>query len=140
MARYRGPRRKVCRRLGTVLPGISSVPVLKRPYPPGQHGASRKGKPSDFKIRLIGDYSDIDEACCVVSTLVAGPTAPAVFAVGGALNTDFFSYDIFLNKVPENKVKNYGGSANIEWSTGPLTVTSISAYRELKNFFRSDID
>ena len=98
-------------------------------------------EPSDsFKIRLIGDYSDIDEACCVVSTLVAGPTAPAVFAVGGALSTDFFSYDIFLNKVPENKVKNYGGSANIEWSTGPLTVTSITAYRELKNFVDQDVD
>lgn len=94
----------------------------------------------DFKIRLIGDYSDIDEACCVVSTLVAGPTAPAVFAVGGALSTDFFSYDIFLNKVPENKVKNYGGSANVEWSTGPFTVTSITAYRELKNFVDQDVD
>jgi small subunit ribosomal protein S4 len=53
MARFRGPRRKVCRQLGTVLPGITNVAVLKRPYPPGQHGANRRNKPSDFKIRLM---------------------------------------------------------------------------------------
>ncbi|MCL4672516.1 MAG: TonB-dependent receptor [Sphingomonadaceae bacterium] len=98
-------------------------------------------EPSDsLSIRLIGDYSNIDEACCVVSTLVAGATAPAVFAVGGALSTDFFSYDIFLNKVPENRVKNYGGSAQVNWEAGPLTVTSITAYRELKNFVDQDVD
>ncbi len=95
---------------------------------------------SDFKIRAMADYSNIDEACCVVSTLVAGPTAPAVFAVGGALNTDFFSYDIYLNKVPVNKVKNYGGSVQADWSTDALTVTSITAYRKLKNFVDQDVD
>lgn len=53
MARYRGPRLKVCRTLGTVLPGLTSVSVLNRPYPPGEHGANRKGKPSDFKVRMV---------------------------------------------------------------------------------------
>ena len=95
---------------------------------------------SDFKIRAMADYSKIDESCCVVSTFVAGPTAPAVFAVGGALNTDFFSYDIFLNKVPINNVKNYGGSVQADLNVGALTVTSISAYRELKNFVDQDVD
>ena len=94
----------------------------------------------DIKIRLIGDYNKIDETCCIVSTLVAGPTAPAVFAVGGALDTDFFSYNTFLSQKPINKVDNYGGSAQIDWSTGPLTFTSITAYRELKNFLDQDVD
>ncbi len=94
----------------------------------------------DLKIRAIADYSKIDEACCQVSTLVAGPTAPAVFAVGGALDTDFFSYNTFLNQVPENVVDNYGGSIQIDWSTGPLTFTSITAYRELENFQNQDVD
>ncbi|HMV67678.1 MAG TPA: 30S ribosomal protein S4 [Myxococcota bacterium] len=53
MSRYRGPRLKVCRTLGTILPGLTSASVLNRQYPPGEHGAGRKGKPSDFKIRLI---------------------------------------------------------------------------------------
>lgn len=94
----------------------------------------------DIKIRLIGDYSKIDETCCIVSTLVAGPTAPAIFAVGGALDTNFFSYNTFLSQKPLNKVDNYGGSAQIDWSTGPLTFTSITAYRELKNFLDQDVD
>ena len=98
-------------------------------------------EPSDtLRIRAIADYSKIDEACCVVSTLVAGPTAPAVFAVGGALNTDFFSYDIFLNQVPENEVENYGGSIQADLEFGALSLTSITAYRELKNFVDQDVD
>lgn len=95
---------------------------------------------TDLRIRLIGDYSRIDEVCCVVSTLIAGPTAPAVFGVGGALSTDFFSYDTYLNKVPVNKVDNYGGSIQADWNVGKLTVTSITAYRKLKNFVDQDVD
>jgi outer membrane receptor protein involved in Fe transport len=94
----------------------------------------------DLKIRAIADYSKIDEACCQVSTLVAGPTAPAVFAVGGALDTNFFSYNTFLNKVPENVVDNYGASVQADWNIGNLTVTSITAYRELENLQNQDVD
>lgn len=94
----------------------------------------------DFKIRAIADYSKIDEACCQVSTLVAGPTAPAIFAVGGALDTDFFSYNTFLNQVPQNVVDNYGGSIQADWNIGSLTVTSITAYRELENLQNQDVD
>ncbi|MCL9981560.1 MAG: TonB-dependent receptor [Erythrobacter sp.] len=95
---------------------------------------------ADLKIRAIADYSKIDEACCQVSTLVAGPTAPAIFAVGGALDTNFFSYNTFLNQVPENVVDNYGGSIQADWNIGNLTVTSITAYRELENFQNQDVD
>ena len=94
----------------------------------------------DLRIRAIGDYSRIDEVCCQVSTLVAGPTAAGIAAVGGQLSTDFFSYDAFLNFVPTNEVDNYGGSIQVDWDTGPISVTSITSYRELKNFFLSDID
>ena len=53
MARYRGPRMKQCRAVGMVLPGITTAATLDRPYPPGQHGGSRRRKPSDYKTRLI---------------------------------------------------------------------------------------
>lgn len=53
MARYRGPRLKKCRAVGTVLPGLTTVATLDRPFPPGEHGARRRPKPSDFKVRLI---------------------------------------------------------------------------------------
>jgi iron complex outermembrane receptor protein len=94
----------------------------------------------DFKIRAIADYSAIDEVCCQVSTLVAGPTAGAIRAVGGALDTDFFSYNTFLSQAPRNTVDNYGGSIQADWNVGNLTFTSITAYRELKNFLDQDVD
>lgn len=55
MARYRGPRRRVVRRLQTALTGLTSdLPGEERkPYPPGQHGPSRRRiRLSDYAIRL----------------------------------------------------------------------------------------
>ncbi|WP_298467919.1 TonB-dependent receptor [uncultured Erythrobacter sp.] len=96
----------------------------------------------DFKIRAIADYSRIDEVCCQVGTLVQGPTVPGILAVGGQIGApnEFFDYDAFLNFVPTNEVDNYGGSIQADWNLGPISITSITAYRELKNFFLSDID
>lgn len=53
MARYRGPRLKIIRRLGTPLPGLMRTdPDLRRPYAPGQHGPTRRAKLSDYGVRL----------------------------------------------------------------------------------------
>ncbi|MEM7589039.1 MAG: 30S ribosomal protein S4 [Myxococcota bacterium] len=53
MARYTGPRLKVIRRLGTLLPGLMRPPAeLRRPYPPGQHGPTKRRKLSDYALRL----------------------------------------------------------------------------------------
>ena len=49
MARYRGPRLRVVRRLGD-LPGLTRKSA-KRAYPPGQHGQNRK-KRSEYAVRL----------------------------------------------------------------------------------------
>ncbi|NEN96221.1 MAG: 30S ribosomal protein S4 [Moorea sp. SIO1F2] len=49
MARYRGPRLRVVRRLGD-LPGLSRK-TPRRAYPPGQHGQNRR-KRSEYAIRL----------------------------------------------------------------------------------------
>ncbi len=54
MARYRGPRMKKCRAVGMVLPGLVGWgKAVTRAHPPGQHGQRRRGKPSDYKIRLV---------------------------------------------------------------------------------------
>ena len=50
MARYRGPRLRITRRLGTDLPVLTRK-VADRPYPPGQHGQGRQ-KFSEFKKQL----------------------------------------------------------------------------------------
>ena len=97
----------------------------------------------DFRIRAIADYSNIDEVCCQVGTVVFGPTAPVLNILGGEVQTfdTFFDRTANLNIVPENKVDNYGGSIQMDYDTDfGLSFTSITAYRELENFFRSDID
>lgn len=96
---------------------------------------------SDFKVRLIGDYQNIDELCCYAGNLRAGPTTPALFAVGGQLAVaDLFGDTAFLNVPPTNKIENYGGSAQIDYSLGPVTLTSLTAYRKLKSDLVQDVD
>ncbi|HRD41225.1 MAG TPA: 30S ribosomal protein S4 [Prochlorococcaceae cyanobacterium AMR_MDS_5431] len=50
MARYRGPRLRITRRLGD-LPGLTRKSA-KRAYPPGQHGQVARRKRSEYAIRL----------------------------------------------------------------------------------------
>jgi small subunit ribosomal protein S4 len=50
MARYTGPKRKLERREGVTLFG--SEKWKKRPTPPGQHGASSKGRSSSYSIQF----------------------------------------------------------------------------------------
>lgn len=50
MSRYTGPKFKLSRRLGISLSG--SGKELKRPYPPGQHGASQRRKISGYGVQL----------------------------------------------------------------------------------------
>jgi small subunit ribosomal protein S4 len=52
MSRYRGPKLRVLRALGTELPGLSRMKPERRPYPPGQHGQARR-KISEFGLRLL---------------------------------------------------------------------------------------
>jgi outer membrane receptor protein involved in Fe transport len=96
---------------------------------------------ADIKVRLIADYGKINEICCQTGNVVVGPlTAGAVTAAGGQFPTDVFSFDNFLNVVPVNRNENYGFSGQIDWSLGNLTLTSITAYRELRNEFIQDVD
>lgn len=51
MARYRGPKNRVARRFGANIFGRARNPLLRRPNPPGQHGARRRKK-SDYGVQL----------------------------------------------------------------------------------------
>ena len=54
MSRYTGPRRKIMRRLGVDLPGLSTASIEERPNPPGQHGARAVGgRKSEFGLQLM---------------------------------------------------------------------------------------
>ena len=52
MSRNRSPRLKIIRRFQQHLPGLSRKSAERRPYPPGQHGSSRRVKRSDYRVRL----------------------------------------------------------------------------------------
>jgi len=47
----RGPRHKICRRLGVAVCGRPNCPVEKRPYPPGIHGRARR-RETEYQMRL----------------------------------------------------------------------------------------
>ncbi|MEW4447460.1 TonB-dependent receptor [Qipengyuania sp. JC766] len=94
-----------------------------------------------FTVRAIGDYSKIDELCCAAGNVLAGPSVPLLFAVGGALDVeDPFSDQVFLDTLPVNDIENYGGSIQADLELGNLTLTSITAYRELRAFNEQDVD
>jgi small subunit ribosomal protein S4 len=52
MARYRGPKAKIARRFNDPIFGPSKA-VQKKAYPPGQHGRSRRRKPSEYATQLM---------------------------------------------------------------------------------------
>ncbi|RME68695.1 MAG: TonB-dependent receptor [Alphaproteobacteria bacterium] len=100
-------------------------------------------------LRLIADYAERDEQCCAAVTLVRGPTAAFIEALGGQLGSggtpagsnpfDRRSATTpgrdFLQDVEEG-----GVSLEANWQTGIGTLTSISAYREWHNERGQDAD
>ncbi len=58
MARYTGPVCRLCRRerMKLFLKGAkcdtSKCPIERRPYPPGEHGRSRRRQPSEYLLQL----------------------------------------------------------------------------------------
>ncbi|MGJ8561154.1 MAG: 30S ribosomal protein S4 [Litorimonas sp.] len=67
MSKRHSAKYKIDRRMGENIWGRPKSPVNKRPTPPGQHGAGRRGKVSDFGIqlrakqKLKGYYGNIQE-------------------------------------------------------------------------------
>ena len=52
MARYRGPRARICRRLDFPVFESPKFSSIKKNYPPGQHGDSRRSKLSNYGVQL----------------------------------------------------------------------------------------
>lgn len=101
-------------------------------------------EPTDaLSIRLIGDYDKIDENCCIAGNVVAGPTVAITNALAGGPSVDAnnpFSYDVYNNFLSTNLIKNYGGSAQIDYDLGNMALTSITAYREVRADTNQDSD
>ena len=52
MARYTGPRARICRRLEFPVFESPKFSSIRKNYPPGQHGNGRRGKLSNYGIQL----------------------------------------------------------------------------------------
>ncbi len=83
-------------------------------------------------FRLSADTSNLDERCCTIANLVSGPTAGAITLLGGQLdNENPFSYNVYQNRDPRQEVDNSGVSLHAEFDFDQLTLTSITAYRDV---------
>jgi len=99
--------------------------------------------PSDsLEVRVIGDYSDLDEACCGVANLFNGPTGAAIFGLGGALVPNApYAYEGYYDFTPVNEFENSGLSVQFDYDfSDTVTLTSISAMRSLSRFENGDVD
>ena len=52
MARYLGPKHRLCRRVGERMCTNDKCPVVRRNYPPGVHGVKGRGKLTGFGLQL----------------------------------------------------------------------------------------
>ncbi len=96
----------------------------------------------DLNFRIIADYSELDEACCGVANLSTGPTTPAIFLAGGNLvPNEPFAYQGYYDFTPQNEFESSGISAQLDWDINDsMTLTSITAMRNLARFENSDVD
>lgn len=97
---------------------------------------------TDITVRLIGDYSNIDEKCCAVVNLQSSAATAALMAIGGMVNAPADKFDdvVYNNFDSLNKIKNYGGSGEVDWDLGGAKLTSITAYRGTRSITNQDPD
>ena len=97
---------------------------------------------SDVKVRIIADYSKINENCCAVVNLVSAAPTSIIKSIGGKVNLPADKYgNVVYNNLPSsNKIEAYGVSNQIDWNVNDLKVTSITAWRKTNNFNNQDSD
>ena len=94
----------------------------------------------DVSIRFIGDYSELDEACCAAPPFLHDPiNLFALGLLGGNLlpATPFERQARFDGNLLTTQ-ELWGLSAQVDWSTGWANFTSITAYRSADE--TNDID
>jgi iron complex outermembrane recepter protein len=102
-----------------------------------------------LKVRIIGDYSQRREICCAAATIVRGPTAGIIEALGGRLpsggspaGSDPYARiaAVTPGRDYQQDVNEWGASAEINYDLDSFKLTSISAYRNWKADRSQDSD
>lgn len=106
--------------------------------------------PSDAtSIRLIGDFTERSEYCCVGSAVFVGPTGVIVDGIAGGngvpgppYGLQPFTRDVFANRSTSQAITDMGLSAelNHDISSWGATFTSITAYRSWETINGGDLD
>jgi outer membrane receptor protein involved in Fe transport len=96
----------------------------------------------DTRLRLIVDYSEIDERCCTVADVINGPTTDAVRALGGTVldTSRQFEYESALNIDPMNQVTDKGISLELDADYDAFGFKSITSLRDNDSSFIGDVD
>ncbi|MBT8085425.1 MAG: TonB-dependent receptor [Woeseia sp.] len=95
----------------------------------------------NISLRFLADYDEIDELCCGVGNLVSGPATGAIIGVGGAIvPNDPFGLQSFYNYSPRNQIENSGISMQADIDIGEMTLTSITAARNVTRIEDFDAD
>jgi iron complex outermembrane recepter protein len=96
----------------------------------------------DTTVRIIADYSELDENCCAITNIQNQGAANAILALGGQIAdaNNPFAREAFQNKNSVNTVTDYGLSLHVDHSFEKVQLTSISAYRNTDSFQDTDVD
>jgi outer membrane receptor protein involved in Fe transport len=101
----------------------------------------------DLSIRLIGDYAELDEKCCTPLRYENDPRSGAVngplaASIGSTIvdPADIDDLEVALNADPSLDAEDAGLSAEINWTLGGVTLTSITAWRSYEDEGYKDND
>jgi iron complex outermembrane receptor protein len=109
----------------------------------GLHGKLIFSLTDTLKLTLNGDYVHADDNCCadVLGTIIPTPYITKVFLPEIAPVTPGpTNMQVDNDLTPRTIDTNTGTSAQVDWSLGSYTVTSISAFRRWYNFQGRDGD
>jgi len=103
---------------------------------------------ADTRLRLIADYTERDESCCVGVQLRTGPTAARIDALAGgeglADPARPFARIGYANRGTEQRITDGGVSAELNAGLrlggAEATLTSITAYRTWDSVLAQDAD
>lgn len=109
----------------------------------------------DLSIRIIADYSEIDEICCGAPVQISnfqareipGKFGSDAFLSGPPFNAavfdgdDFYDREVAVSFLPESYMEDKGLSAEIEWDINDkFLFTSVSGYRNFDSYDNLDTD
>jgi len=101
---------------------------------------------ADVSIRILGDYSKVDENCCD-AVIIRETELQPFFAYNGLASdgVDQFGFGALKNldtnaELFRNGSEQWGVSGELKWNIGGAELTSITAYRDFSSFSRQESD